>query len=224
MTTLYLTNDILSPADFQTVVDAVKWFAPQVAQAWNLPPVTVTTTPVTGAWVVNISNKNRHVGAGAYHINPNGIPTAWCSPAAVTNKIGGYYAPGRFGLIKNALGRFVKSLTPTSPARYSSGVVTNVCHEIAEMLVDSAISNFSAPDSLSRDWLLEPCDHVFDTYLIHSIGSTVCVFPNVTTPNFYLLGSKAPYDLLRVVKAPFTMTPKGYAYYKGPNGTLVKVA
>jgi len=222
--TLYLTNDTLSATDFQTVVDSVKWFAPLVAQAWNLPPVTVTTTPTPGAWVVNVTNKNRHVNAGAYHVDTAGIPTAWCSPAAVNNKIGGYYAPARFGLIKNLLGRWVKSTTPTSPARYSSGVVTDVCHEVAEMLVDSAISNFSAPDSQGRDWLVETCDHVFKTFQVHSIGSTVCVFPNFTTPNFYKVGASAPYDFLGVVKAPFTMTPSGYAFYKGPNGTLIKMA
>jgi hypothetical protein len=222
MITICLTNDTLSDADFKTVVDAVNYFVPMVVKAWKLSPVTITTTPSPNAWMVNISDKNRHAGAGAYHTVTAGIPTAWCSPAAVNNKVGGYYAAGRFGLVKNALGRFVKSTTPTSPARYSSGVVTDVCHEIAEMLSDSNIATYSAPDPQGRQWLVEICDHVFGTYLVHSIEQTVCVFPNITTPAFYDAKGKAPYDLLGVVSSPFTMTPKGYGYWSSPKG-LVKI-
>ena len=210
MTTLCLTNDTLSPTDFNTLVSAVNYFVPLVVKAWNLEPVTITTTPTKGAWIVNITDKNRHSGASGYHLDTLGIPTAWCSPKA-SGRLWGHYTAPLVILKKQIHG-----------ALYTPGLVTTVCHEIAEMLVDSAISNFSSPDSKGRQWLTEVCDCVFGTYLVHSIGTNVCIFPNIAMPNFYLLGAKAPFDLLGIVKAPFTLTPQGYAYYKTPKG-LVKV-
>jgi hypothetical protein len=210
MTTLCLTNDTLSPADFQTLVDAVKYYTPLITKAWKLPDVIVTTTPIKGAWVVNITDKNRHVGASGYHTVANGIPTAWCSPQASGRLWGHYIAP-----------LFLKKVQ-VHGALYTPGLVTTVLHEIAEMLVDPVIQTLSAKDSQGRQWLVEVCDHVFGTYQVHSIGQNVCVFPNITTPAFYDLKGKAPFDLLGVVTAPFSLTPKGYAYYKGASG-LVKI-
>jgi hypothetical protein len=221
MTTLCLTNDTLSVDDFATLVEAVKYYVPLISSAWKLPAVTITTTPTKGAWVVNLTEKNRRTGAGGYHNVTDGTPTAWCSPAASGRLWGHYGAP----LISRAItvkGKVIKAAKEIHGASYTPGLVTVVLHEIAEMLADSVITTYSLPDAQGRQWLVEPCDHCFGTYQVHSIGAVVCVFPNVTTPAFYDLKAKAPYDLLGVVTAPFTMTPKGYAFYKTPTG-LVKI-
>ena len=214
MTTIQLINHPdsgISAQNFATIEAALKLFAPMVTTAWNLPPVTITTDPVAGAWVMHITNQNQQVGAAGYHNVANGIPTAYCSPNASYRVFGNYYPA--FSIRGKVL----------TPERFSPGLVTTIAHEMAEMLCDPTINTVSAVDSNGHQWLVEVCDHVFGSYFPITVFNTACVMPDVTTPNFYKLGSKAPYSLHNAVSAPFTLTPQGYAYYKGANGQLIKV-
>ena len=217
MTTLVLDSDILSPSDLQEVVAAVKYFVSLIK-----PATVVTTTPTIGSDVVHITEKLRKIGASGYHISVNGIPTAECSPKASGRLYGHYTAPltTRPLIIK---GKTIIKSVQVHGALYTSGLITVVCHEIAEMLADGNIATFTAPDSKGREFLLEPCDWVFGTYLVHTINGKVCVFPNVALDAFSILGAPRPYDLIGAVSAPFALTPKGYAFYKGINGVLTKV-
>jgi hypothetical protein len=211
MTTICLVNQsTVSAKDFATIVNAIEQFVPLVTKAWNLPAVTITTTPTTGAWMVYITEQNRKVGATGYHTDVNGIPTAYCSPAACYRVFGKYYPA--FSLRGKVI----------TPARYSEGLATTVAHEIAEMLCDPAIKNLSAVDSKGRNWLIEVCDHVFGVYFPINAFGTNCVMPDVTTPAFYNLNGVAPYSIRNSVSAPFTMTKSGYGYYS-LNNTLMKI-
>lgn len=214
MTTLRLINDNeLSTTDFAIVTQAVTHFVPLVANAWNLKGVTVVAggTPLKGEWPVYITEKKRVAGAAGYHDDINGVPTAYCSLAASYRIYGHYIAPY---IVKGAV---------VHPALFTEGLVTTVCHEIAEMLCDSFIKTFSKPDAKGRQWLIEVCDHVFGSYSNYVVNGNNCILPDVTTPAFYELGAKGPYSIIGGATAPFTMTPTGYAYYKDASGNLQKV-
>jgi hypothetical protein len=200
-----LVNDAgLVEGDLAVIKQAVQYFVPLVTSAWKLPAYTVTTSPIRkdGVWNILITEKNRKAGANGFHALENGLPVAYCSPKA------SFYTYGK--ILKQILigGKLIRPLT------YREGLVTTICHEIAEMLCDQKITTYSKPDAQGRKWLVEVCDHCFGSYLIHTISGTDCVLPDVTTPAFYDVKGASPYTLNNAVTAPFTLTPKGYGYYQ----------
>lgn len=209
--TIRLINDCgIAAADFDTMTKAVQHFVPLVTSAWNIPDVTVVSggTPAATDWLVYATEKNRVTGAAGYHKTIAGVPVAYCSLKAVNGKI-----PGLFHRPLIFKGNVLR------PATYSSGLVTVMCHEIAEMLCDPQIATVSAQDKNGRNWLVEVCDHVFGSYSMFG----TCVLPDVTTPAFYSLTGAAPYSIFGAAKAPFTMTPTGYGYWKDSKGILNKI-
>jgi hypothetical protein len=214
MPTIRLINDNeLTEADFVNVTAAVAHFVPLITKAWGLPTYQVVGGGVAqaGDWVVNITEKNRLAGANGYHEDINGIPVAYCSLRGAGRIYGTYLKPFTFQ------GKLVH------PAIYSEGIVTVICHEIAEMLCDPQVVNYSKPDAQGREWLIEVCDHVFGSYSFYVVDGQVAVLPDVTTPAFYEVGSKAPYSIFGGATAPFTMTKSGYGYYKDSHGVLQRL-
>jgi hypothetical protein len=212
--TIRLINDAsIAPKDFDTITQVVQHFVPLVTTAWNIPDVVVVNggTPVAGDWLVYATEKNRRVGAGGYHETKAGVPVAYCSPRA----------SGRL------FGAYIKALVIKGKqihgAIYTPGLATVLCHEIAEMLCDPQIATISSVDSKGRNWLVEVCDHCFGSYSTIVINGINCILPDVTTPSFYNTAGTAPYSILGACPAPFTMTPKGYAYYKDEKGMLIKI-
>ena len=208
MVTVCLYNEANLPAaDFKNLILGTQEFANLVTKAWNLPNVVVTDKPATGDWEIHLSEANRHTGASGYHTFINNVPVAWCSPKAAVQTFGTYYPPRKL------------KLSTTAPI-YSIGLITTICHELAEMLCDPAIKTLSSYDKQNRKWLVEVCDHVFGVYFPLTVNGINMVVPDVTTPAFYSLTAKGPYDLQGVVKAPFTLTPKGYGYWEDASGHL----
>jgi hypothetical protein len=209
--TIRLINDCgIDPTSFEIITKAVQNFVPKVATAWNIPHVTVINggTPAPTDWLVYATEKNRSLGALGYHSVKAGVPVAYCSLKAVGSKL--------FGLYHRALTVKGKVIRPVT---YSTGLVTVFCHEIAEMLCDPLIQTLSPVDKLNRHWLVEVCDHVAGMYYMDGIN----VIPDVTTPAFYNLTGTAPYSILNSTNAPFTMTPKGYGYWRDDKGLLNKI-
>jgi len=197
--------------DFHTLVTAVGYFSDLVVKAWNAPALEVTAD--AGDWVIYITENNRHAGAAGYHKVVAGKPEGYVSPKASGSSMFGIYYPSKV----------LKSINKTIAERYVSGLVTVVCHELAEMICDPLIATYSKPDSLGRVWLIEVGDHAFGGFFNKTFFGKVCVFPDITTPAFYDLKGKAPFSIANLLTAPFKMAPKGYAYYKNAAGTLVKV-
>jgi len=214
MTTVRIIDETgISESNFNTLVTAVKYFTPLVTKAWSLPNVTFVTggIPATGEWVIYLTERKRVSGATGFHTFENGVPVAYCSPQAAYRLFGHYSKPL---VIKG------KQLVA---AQYTEGLVTTICHELAEMLCDPKISTVSAVDKNGHTWLVEVCDHVFGAYSNYVVGTTNCILPDVTTPSFYNLNGTAPFSILGSATAPFTMTPKGYGYYRTSTGQLVKL-
>jgi hypothetical protein len=106
------------------------------------------------------------------------------------------------------------------PALYSEGLVTTICHEIAEMIGDPMVTSFSSPDSKGRKWLMELCDPVFGSYSFYSVNGQIAILPDFALPSFYDVHGKAPFSFFGGATAAFTMTPAGYGYYEGPSGLV----
>ena len=199
----------INAADTAALIDGLRYFTPLVTQAWGLEAVTVGTDP--GDVTVYITERNRHLGAAGYHTVENGKVVAYISKNATPTLWGRYHKALVFK------GRQIHG------AVWESGLISVICHEIAELLVDPVIKNYSALDIKGRSWLIEVCDHVFGSYSMSTFGNNQCVFPDVTTPNFYKTNSVAPYSIFHGATAPFTMTPKGYGYYRDSTGKLTKI-
>jgi hypothetical protein len=214
MITIRLINDgVMSDVDFQTMSKAVQQFVPLVTKAWGIKSVKVEVggSPVQGDWLVYCTEKNRRLGAAGYHGTLNGYPVAYCSLKASGRIFGTYLRP------------LIVKGKQIHAAFYTPGLVTTICHEIAEMLCDPNIKTLSATDAQGRAWLVEVCDHVFGFYQLTVVDGKNCILPDVTTPAFYDLKGSAPYSILGGATAPFTLTPKGYAYYMDAKGVLLKV-
>lgn len=214
MITLRLINDnAVTDADFQTLAKGVEEFVPLVTNAWKIKEVSVVAggTPVDGDWLIYITEKNRHLGAAGYHDTLNGYPVAYCSPKASGRLFGTYIKP-----------LVVKGKT-IHGSIITSGLITTICHEIAEMLCDPYIKTVSSTDAKGRKWLVEVADHAFGSFKVITVNGKNLVLPDITTPAFYDLNAAAPYSIFNACIAPFVMTPKGYAYYMDANGKLVKV-
>jgi len=214
MTTVNVIDETgISASDFANLINAIKHFTPLVTKTWSLPDVSIVTgkAPATGEWVIYITERNRVNGATGFHTFQNGVPVAFCSPKAAYRLFGHYSKP----LIVK--GKQLRA------AQYTEGLITTICHELAEMLCDPQISTLSTQDKNGHTWLVEVCDHCFGSYTNFVVGSTACILPDVTTPSFYNLKGTAPFSILGAATAPFTMTPKGYGYYRDAKGKLIKL-
>jgi len=197
--------------DFHTLVTAADYFASLVTKAWNTSALTVTAE--AGDWVIYVTDSNRQLGAAGYHKVVAGKPIGYVSPKASGTKMFGEYTPSKY----------LKSIKKTIAERYVSGLITVICHELAEMICDPVIQTYSKQDALGRTWLIEVGDHAFGGYFNKTFYNQVCVFPDITTPAFYDLKGKAPFSIANLLTAPFIMSTKGYGYYKNANGVLVKL-
>ena len=214
MTTLCLVNDAqIAPANFATLTRALSYYMPLVTKAWGIAEVTVTSgVPKATDWQIILTEKNRHAGASGYH-NPSTIPMAYCSPRAAYRLFGTYHPP------------FVVKGRTINGERFLPGLITTICHEAAEMVLDPFVKTFSSLDSKARSWLVEICDPVMGSFLVYTdpITKVNCVLADLVTPSFYDVKGVAPYSLKHAVSAPFTMTKSGYAFYKSATGALVRV-
>ena len=184
------------------------------------PSSKVTLTPTPGADVIHITPDQRHTGASGYHVSVNGIPTAYCLPEV---SIYGHYNSGILPA-RVVAGIHIPAEKIHEPLM-TPGLITTVCHEMAEMLADGNIATYTRPDSKGHKWLLEPCDWVFQEYFQVLVGKNMCIFPNVALDAFTDVTNKiGPYDLCGKVLGPFQRSSKGYAYYLDPiTGKLMPV-
>ena len=217
----------ISYRDAKSLQKALNFFIALVCSAWgkavpSLSWATNTTgadiVPKNGDWLVYITERNRgKPGVKGHHGKAmNGVIVAYCSLKAVGgNLFGRYHRP----LMK--LGK-----TFGVASFMGEGLVTTLAHEIAEMLCDSNLDQYSDKDKNGLRWLVEVCDPIEGCYLKFTDAERDldCVLPDIVTPAFYKLDGVAPFALAHSVTAPFTQSAKGEAYGLDPMGKLVKVS
>ena len=216
ITKLNMTSDTLTPSELEDQKLAAQVFAGLLGQI-------IEFTDLTGPGIeeIHISNAGSHVGAAGYHIWRNQTPIGYISPRNSGNRLWGHYiAPLDVHAV--TINGVTTPAHRVHEALYTPGICTVIAHELAEMWADRDIATFTHPDSKGRQWLLEPCDWVYGTYFIRSIGHNVAIFPNVAF-NFDLTFKTNKWDLLGILKGPFTRTPKGYAYGRINGGQLFPI-
>lgn len=200
-----------------TIKLAVEEFGNKDLALWGFGAVTCTIGNLQkGDVPIYITNRNRKRGASAYHDKDANGPYIYCLPGQAFNRDGFFVAT------KPA----TKIGTYISPARnqmIQPGMLTSLLHEVGEVLSDPLLQSESAPDALGHNYLREIADPVFGINYVKVINGINCVFPAVALPNWYVLGSPAPYDTAGYCTAPFQKSPKGYAYYVSKLGRFFKV-
>lgn len=210
-----IINEVIPASDFAILLRALQDFVPKVTNAWGLPAIEVSaSTPLKGDWRVYITERARHAGASGYHSVESGSPVAYCSPRASGNRTFGTYHPPVF----------TKKGVQLFPSRFLAGLSYTLSHELAEMIGDPLLETLSSPDGQDRQWLRELCDPVMNSCLTFTDSTgKVVVLADVVLPSFYDLKGVAPFSLANAPTAPFTLSKKGYAYWRNKLGKLVKI-
>ena len=212
MITVCLVNEVnLTDNEMVTTKLALEDFVCSLLD-WKFGDIKISLdAPLATDWIVYITSRNRHTGAGGYHTVEHGVPVAYCLPNTAYN---------RFGTYRKA---FIVKGKQVLPEFMRQGMLGVICHEVAEMLGDPLTKTLSAPDSKGRQWLREIADPVHGINYMKVINGKNCIFPDVVLPSFYDVNGKASYSVKNVLTAPFTLAPLGYGYYKDAAGKLVKV-
>lgn len=222
MTAVFVKTDCEPASELAKIEKCVEVFL-----AVLNPTVKVDTVYNAGDVVINITALNRHTGAAGYHVNLNGVPTAFIYPQQIGG-IYGYYRPAIWGrdIYATVLGKriVIRKGIMRTPEKMLLGVVGIICHEIAEALADGDVATYTAPDQLGRRWLYEPCDWVEGTSFMRVVDGNPIVFPNVALPAFTDVANRTgPYDLVGLVKAPFQCVGSGkMAWGKINDGPLTR--
>ena len=223
--TILVTTDCLPAADLNNCVEALNRTLAKWCPKWNLTATATSDPKVKADMVIKVTDTNRHTGAYGYHTVENKIPTAYISPSALLHNVYGTFTPAHWSVAIWNLARtkITRAAKQTAPARYREGIVTVIIHEALEMLADKNLDAYAtAPDG--KNWLVEVCDHASGFYGTETVNGKVCVIPDATLPNYYSVGSSAPFTTFGNLKTPFDKSaPKFYAFYKDATGKFVAV-
>lgn len=212
----------LSDTEMTTIQLGLEDYLPQL-KAWkfgcidvsvaNFPVGDPTTDPLFKDFDIKIyiTNRKRKPGIAGYHGIEDGKPVAWVSPGTAYSRFGYYRAPLVYKG-KVIRGEYMKM-----------GMFGVVLHEVTEILGNPLLNTFSIPDSQGRQWYKEISDHVHGNDYMKVINSVKCVFPDCALPNFYTIAATTTLSIKGNLTTSFTLTPKGYGYYKGSDGKLVKM-
>jgi hypothetical protein len=210
------SNKTLESASMMSVLNS---FAQDVAKGWNLGTVAVVQSNMRNPNGMNVCLVNKFPNqkmttlAYGYHEMVNGHAIAYARVDAFGKRslLGKYYPPVKIGPLK-----FSKPM-------YLQGVVSVLCHELAEMLIDPNIDGYFQ-DGQGRKWLQEVCDHTTGNYVIPDpITKAMAVVPDFTLPSFYNVAGVKPYSHCNVPIKPFTLVSGAYGYYKDDKGNIIKL-
>jgi hypothetical protein len=198
-------STLVSNAQVATMCKAIQvQFNLHCAPAWNQYPPTVTfyanAAQVPGyAWITYVIDNDAQVaGALGFHEETSDKVVAYimCEPILTNGGVPFVY-------------------DPANPTQYT--VSATLSHELMEMFGDRFAGGFStgpANSSGSNLYCQELCDPVEDnSYAITADGYQVAVsnfvFPSWFNPEA-TAALNAPFDYLKKLTAPFTMTAGGY--------------
>lgn len=169
-----------------------------VLPAWNMKAATITfyanKAQVPGyAWVVSMLDNTTQAGALGYHEEDNDVVDAFIFAEPVLQNGGAV-------------------MLYTNPTQYL--VSATLSHEVCEMIGDRFANAFVVGVNGTTLYCQELCDPVEDgTYAITVAGQAIGV-SNFIFPSWFNPEAKnpqnMPYDYMKVLTAPFTMTSGGY--------------
>jgi len=185
---------------------------------WNFGDSEIT---INGDGVpIYITTRKAKIGTLGYHNVENGKPAIYVYPRPIKF---GRYRPPVAAIASKTIGSYTRKPKPAVPAYYAAGQISTIAHEVAEVLGNPLVTTQSNPDSLGHNYLREITYPVHGIYYKVTVNGIDCVLPDTVLPNWYELGSSAPYDVTGYCTAPFQKAPRGYAYWVNKLGKLVKV-
>jgi hypothetical protein len=197
-------STLVSNAEINTMCQAIQvQLNLHVLPAWNMKAATIQfyadASKVPGyAWVVSMLDNSTQAGALGYHSLDSDKVDAFIFAAPVLQN-----------------GGAVMVYTPSNPTQYL--VSATLSHEVCEMIGDRYANGFSVGPTDSSGYNLycqELCDPVEDgTYAVpmdgYQVGVSNFLFPSWFNPEA-TLAANAPFDYMKVLTAPYTMTAGGY--------------
>lgn len=196
-------STLVTDAEINTMCKAIQvQLDLHVLPAWDMKNATIqfyaNAAQVPGyAWVVSMLDNSTQAGALGYHSLDNDKVDAFIFAAPVLQN-----------------GGAVMVYTPSNPSQYL--VSATLSHEVCEMIGDRYANGFSyGPQGSSGNlYCQELCDPVEDgTYAIpmdgYQVGVSNFVFPSWFNPEA-TMALNAPFDYMKKLTAPFTMTAGGY--------------
>lgn len=197
---------------------------------WNFGDSEITISQGDGV-PVYITNRNRIISGlrylSGYHSVENGSPVIYINPKRDRF---GYFRAGKPAVpavpatpyipARKVLGitiparppKVARAAIPARPDIMRGGQLSTIAHEVSETLANPFILNYSNPDEQGRIILKEIVDPVHGQNYRQVINGVNCILPNTCYPNWYEVGSPAPYDVLGLITKPFQLAPKtGYA-------------
>lgn len=194
-------STMVSNADVNTMCQAIQiQLDLHVLPAYNMKAGTIMfyadPTKAPGyAWLVSVLDNSTQAGALGYHSEDGDKVDAFIFAEPVLSNKG------------------VSLYDPTNSQNVS--VASVLSHEVLEMVGDRYANGWSDGPALSQgsEYAQELCDPVEgDSYAI-LVGSTNVSVSNFVFPSWFNPEAKAtnmPFDYLKKLTAPFTMTPGGY--------------
>lgn len=189
-----LPASVVSDAEISRTAQALQdWANVQVAQAWNLPDVTVLAVsrgqslPQAGShtWILHLMDSTDVYGALGYHtVDNRGVP--W----------------GEIGV--------------EDSIAYDGDWTICASHELAELLVDpfanrvafDAARQATPGDSL-QGWMLEVADPVETSHYLWGDRGIAYQVSDFAYPSEFTAGARYPFDKLHLLHAPFSTTHDG---------------
>jgi hypothetical protein len=253
-----LVNDLKVLTDDEQIIvtDAVNYFA-QTLTLWSSEAIKVVSSKVTDptAWNIYLDEKKVNLKAYGFHNFDEGKPTAYVSPRMnrLLEKFLGRRHQNLYGVVKEhpiithfspvimengvvKVPAHTTTIRAAAPTDYTPGMISVICHELAEMVADPRPSidfgkwatipaNFSGKFPNGGTVLIEIGDHTRGHFsaVINSIikgvkVSTVVCFPDFTLPSFYDPSGKAPFSYRNLPLKPFDFLKGAYAFIRDSTG------
>lgn len=172
-----------------------------VLPAYNIKKATIKfysdVSKIPGyAWIISMLNNFDQIGALGYHSEDN-------------DKVDGFVSCQ--SVLSNGGVVLYDSNTPQN-----TSISSVLSHEVCEMVVDRFANSWNdgPPILYGSEYALEICDPVeADSYTVDVNGSIVSV-SNFIFPSWFnqeaIQSLNMPFDYLKKLSKPFTMTPGGY--------------
>jgi|SRR6185369_11671161 len=195
-------STLLSNTDVYKMTGAVgKQMTWHVAPAWNQKPPSVLFYPdktkvPANAWLVTMLDNADQAGILGYHSEDNDRIDAFIFAKPVLDNGG------------------VALRDPQNPQNFS--VASVLSHEVCEMFGDPFANWWSDGPKLTQggEYALELCDAVEgDSYDITLTSGELVAVSNFVLPQWFnpeATTKDAPFDYLKKLTKPFSMTPGGY--------------
>lgn len=194
-------STLVKDSDIDTMTKAIQvQLNLHVLPAWNMKSATIQfyadKTKVPGyAWIINMLDNSTQAGALGYHSLDNDKVDAFIFAAPVLQN-----------------GGAIMAYDSSNPNQYL--VSATLSHEVCEMIGDRFANGFVVGADNATLYCQELCDPVEDgTYAIPmdgvQVGVSNFVFPSWFNPEATKT-INAPFDYMKKLSAPFTMTSGGY--------------